>query len=465
MDSHDSINEITVQQMMELDSAVEEGDLQRVKELCEQDIDSGSDGEEEFRNNLLVTASRKGYLEIVAFLLERGADVCYQDSSYGQSPLHGSARFCHKEVAHLLLKHGADVDAKENDGCTPFLNSIISYKKDDPESIERQRNAEMIDLLLNAGADINAVDEDGDSAIHRLSAELDLLKMHQIMADYERGEKRLNSEYDTGRETELAPLRQDVLNMVKDLINRGANVNLGNARGVIPLHNAAMCGWTDMATLLIQNNADVNAIGEDELRPIDFSTTSGYRDMTALLLEAGSQPAITKERSSVPAPVNELGDEEELRRMGIDPSIPFEVTPIMLAFKSMLLDAEDDGTKVGALLNIRKEVEKAQQQKNAPPPSVPIVQPVTRPVEQTSPPITPPLSNPYEIPTAPEPTESVSRSTKKNGAKTQYPILGLLIGAGAGLILVGPITGLIGGAALGAIVGLIIKFVLPPVKR
>jgi len=50
-------------------------------------------------------------------LLKKGADIDVKNND-GWTALHNAAKGWHKAIVHLLLEKGADVDAKNNDGLT-----------------------------------------------------------------------------------------------------------------------------------------------------------------------------------------------------------------------------------------------------------------------------------------------------------------------------------------------------------
>ena len=64
-------------------------------------------------------SARNGHLEVVRALIKAGADVNAKDND-GWTPLHYSAWNGHLEVARALIEAGADVNAKENGGSTPL---------------------------------------------------------------------------------------------------------------------------------------------------------------------------------------------------------------------------------------------------------------------------------------------------------------------------------------------------------
>uniref|UniRef100_A0A0G4I860 Uncharacterized protein n=1 Tax=Chromera velia CCMP2878 TaxID=1169474 RepID=A0A0G4I860_9ALVE len=89
--------------------------------------------------------------EAVKILIETGAGVSMRNS-ISNSALHiGGIAF---EIAEFLVSCGADVNAENCDGRQPL-------------SLAAQRNqTDVIDLYLKHGAAINAVDEEGDMALH-----------------------------------------------------------------------------------------------------------------------------------------------------------------------------------------------------------------------------------------------------------------------------------------------------------
>jgi len=76
----------------------------------------------------LMAAARSYRVDVVAFLLESGADI-HRSDIYGNTPLHvavGEASTTPEkqaECVHLILKRGAVVDAQDQSGCTPLMSA------------------------------------------------------------------------------------------------------------------------------------------------------------------------------------------------------------------------------------------------------------------------------------------------------------------------------------------------------
>ena len=87
--------------------AVQEQDLDKVKELLASNVDINSF--DQMGWTALHHAARDSNLEMMSFLLEHGADVNAQDLSQNEDTALGAvAAKCSFEVAKLLIDSGAD---------------------------------------------------------------------------------------------------------------------------------------------------------------------------------------------------------------------------------------------------------------------------------------------------------------------------------------------------------------------
>lgn len=106
--------------------AAKSGDIATVKRLLATDAAllhaRDSDG-----STPLHCAAWKGHREIVAFLLEAGADANAENSNghWGTTPLHAAAHANQAAIAELLIQHGADVNARDANGKTPLHHTTF----------------------------------------------------------------------------------------------------------------------------------------------------------------------------------------------------------------------------------------------------------------------------------------------------------------------------------------------------
>ncbi len=108
----------------EILKAAKSGAAGRVKELLDQDATlisaRDTDG-----STPLHCATWKGQQAVVELLLRLGADVNArnQNDHWGTTPLHAAAHANQRAIAELLIAHGADVNAINLNGRTPLAET------------------------------------------------------------------------------------------------------------------------------------------------------------------------------------------------------------------------------------------------------------------------------------------------------------------------------------------------------
>jgi ankyrin repeat protein len=101
----------------------------------------------------IIYAAYQGNLDTVMQLIDEGADVNARDETNGQTALITASQGCQFEIVELLLDHGAEVDAIDNDGTTALMEA--SYKGD----------IAIMRLLISKGAQINRKRSFGETAL------------------------------------------------------------------------------------------------------------------------------------------------------------------------------------------------------------------------------------------------------------------------------------------------------------
>jgi ankyrin repeat protein len=99
-------------------------------------------------------AAMQGNLEAIRQHIEAGSDLDERDPMGGASPLAIATVFGQIEVLKALIKAGADVNARNNEGSTPLIIATVF------DQIEVSR------ALIEAGADVNARNNEGSTPLH-----------------------------------------------------------------------------------------------------------------------------------------------------------------------------------------------------------------------------------------------------------------------------------------------------------
>lgn len=136
----------------QLVEAVKNNEITKVRELIQQKADVNAVDDK--GNSLLIVASAEGYTDVVAALLESGADVKAVDSGMQATALHAAAYRCFPRVMELLVKYGIDINAVgPKNGYTALHDSVW------------QNNIEGVKILVGAGAKRDIRGKDGKTPL------------------------------------------------------------------------------------------------------------------------------------------------------------------------------------------------------------------------------------------------------------------------------------------------------------
>lgn len=256
----------------------------------------------------LFRAAENGRTEVVKLLLGHQADTSATDR-YGRTALHLAALRGYVDVAKALLTSKANVDARDRTGQTPLIYLIASqyeYAEDnsDPKALPLSRrpgeqlqrrvwtkeekgplDEEMIALLLQYGASIETQDDTrrtplqwaiatGKIELARSLLSGKFAKKADVTACNERGRNSLHLAAETGRD-----------DLVRLLLDSGANPKFASDGGWTPLHNAAQAGATSSAALLLDAGSDVNACLSNGMTPLHWASYNGHLEVVKLIVK------------------------------------------------------------------------------------------------------------------------------------------------------------------------------------
>ncbi len=129
------------------------GDLQALKSQLGRDGET-LDGYSPDGFTLLGLSCFFGHAEVAEFLVQRGANVNRASNNpFKVAPIHSACAISDYTLAEMLLKHGADPNARQQAGVTPLHEAAHHGRSD------------LAQLLLDHGADINARTENGQTSL------------------------------------------------------------------------------------------------------------------------------------------------------------------------------------------------------------------------------------------------------------------------------------------------------------
>jgi ankyrin repeat protein len=246
----------------------------------------------------LLIAAEIGPTEIVDLLLKKGADINARDStngaplSQGNSPLILAAAMNRLDTVQRLLAHTKkpDILLREMEGKTAFWFAVAN------------ENLEMTKLLLSQGSKINLPDKSGASVLtttvlHKKYEVLDFLIAKGVdinMAD-QSGSTPLMAAI--GLQGKNRPV---VLKYLEKFLTFKPKVN-HQAGDDSALHMAAFFGFGDAVKLLLANGADINLQSRASGRtPLYVTAISKNIDTAKLLMKEGAKTEIADKAGYTP---------------------------------------------------------------------------------------------------------------------------------------------------------------------
>ena len=202
---------------------------------------------------VLHAAAKSGKIKLVAFLLDNGADINVKDAK-GTTVLHAAAQSGNKDLVEFLLANGADINVKDNEGQMPLQKALLFLKdqyneKQYKEMTDAQLgqhieiNMKIVRLLIEKSATFTLKDNEDQTLLQHVLTVLELveikaqevsLELLNVCAagsngDYQKQKMQKSL-------TNLNEAREELLYLLKILIQKDANINSADHEGQTPLH-------------------------------------------------------------------------------------------------------------------------------------------------------------------------------------------------------------------------------------
>ncbi len=291
-------------------------------------------------------------VELASLLIERGARVDMVDDE-GRSPLHSAASFGSREVVQLLIDEGAPLKGASAEpgsppGRTPALAALeygnvemakyilFEAGKGDlsGENLEALYTSaaflndfELMRILVDAGADPNgaftrpAYDGRGPVSMTPLQAAVVNRQTEAVRAILEMGTSPDETYGYTNTPIVFVAINQGDKSIVELFLDHGLDLDIVDPDlGETALHLAARHKIPDIAYMLVERGADVNARSLKGETPFDYARETPNSHLLRLLLENGAKPAVSDVTGGDASPLA-----RDMNALINNPSIPSQL--------------------------------------------------------------------------------------------------------------------------------------------
>ena len=225
----------------------------------------------------LYYAASCGFYDLAEHLIMKHPEQVNARGGLNLFPLPAALHKGHLRVANLLFRHGAVVDVRGDYNSTPLYSA----------SGEGRVNA--VRWLLDHGADPNAFDDEGHTALFYAAYAMQFEAVW-VLLEHSADINSQNTAGDTPLYWVLSRggSKDKSVDMVRRLLEHGADPNIGNGYLRTPLHEASSEGLLEIARLLLIHGANVDVKDGNDETPYQRTASD---DMRKLLLEHGAVPS------------------------------------------------------------------------------------------------------------------------------------------------------------------------------
>jgi len=227
-----------------------------------------------------VQSADKGDLKAVQLFLEAGIDVNSQDAT-GSTALMAAAREGRIDVVNKLLEQKLNLNTQDKQGETALMLAAAND------------HADIVKLLLKKNADPNIQDLSGWSALMKAVYQGDTASVEALVAQ---------SHQEVNRALLVAALTGHK-EVVKVLLDNGAEVDTRADDGRTPLMLAAARGDNDLVAALLAAGADPTLVDKSGATGAALASAKGYNDLANRLQKSSPKAPAPTTRAGATTPL------------------------------------------------------------------------------------------------------------------------------------------------------------------
>ncbi|NWX33405.1 ANKE1 protein, partial [Notiomystis cincta] len=283
-------------QIYKLLQCVHEKDKKQIENLIQKgfpDLINYTEPEEGY--SAFHLASMKNDIDMCRFLLEHGAHPNVHDKM-GCTPAMKAAELGHEVILELLAKANADMTAVDNEGKGILFYCLSSTR----------RHFHCLQIALEYGADVNNCTTTGRSVLLQACEQAHEIK-EICLIFLEKGADPCAKDPATGRTAVMEASREGVAEVVRALLQKGADATLFDFERHSAAHFAAKGGFFEILTIISGYNADLKLIAMNGNTPLHYAAEGGFADCCRYIGQRGCDPTWTNLLNLSPRDVAKMG--------------------------------------------------------------------------------------------------------------------------------------------------------------
>uniref|UniRef100_A0A7N8XEW2 Euchromatic histone-lysine N-methyltransferase 1b n=1 Tax=Mastacembelus armatus TaxID=205130 RepID=A0A7N8XEW2_9TELE len=239
-----------------------------------------------FHPKQLYLSAKQGELKRVLLMLVDGTDPNFKmESQNKRTPLHAAAEGGHKDICHMLVQAGANLDMCDEDQRTPLMEAC------------ENNHMETVLYLLRAGASATHKDVEGFTCLHLAAKSGHYSIVEHLLST---GLININCQDDGGWTAMIWATEYKHVDQVKLLLSKGADISIRDKEENICLHWAAFSGSVEIAELLLNAHSNLQAVNIHGDSPLHIAARENRLDCVTLLLSRGADVFLKNREGETP---------------------------------------------------------------------------------------------------------------------------------------------------------------------
>ena len=260
-----------------LHAAAEGGNISIVKSMLSRSIDIDSK-DDELSFTPLIIAVKENHVEVMKYLLQKGADISLTTGSKKGNALHIASQYGSVAAIEMLLCYYLRPDSRDREGNTPLVYAAGCGQ------------IEAVNCLLKHGADPFLRGEHGWSLLHFAAQSGNVIIIETMLSkglDIDARDETL------GVTPLMVSIESGKLEAAKYLLEKGADKSLKTTPGKLPLLSiASVAGSIAAVEMLLSHGCNIDARDSEGNTPLMRATRLGNTEVVEYLLAQGANPLL-----------------------------------------------------------------------------------------------------------------------------------------------------------------------------